>query len=295
MSFELDFSNDVADINLGKSGKMLAPKNDTIALIDADTIIFASCSSCEYEEMSTDKNGDVVVTMNIDLDQAYNHAIDKIQTILDNTGCKDWELHFTIGRESFRYTRVDSNYKANRLVDNEGKKVPCGLYELKKLFKERHSDKAFLWTDCEADDAVVFLKVKHYDKYTLCALDKDVLYSIPGTHFNYYSSILHNKEMKFYDVDETTALLHHYKQVLTGDAGDGIIGLKGVGPKTAEKILNSAIAASVPLWDAIVMEYEARGRCEIDAIMNMRLVNMHQVTALLDDGKAEIQLWRPEK
>lgn len=294
--FELDFGNneEATDISLGKSGKLLAPKNDTIALVDADTVIFAACSANEYQYDEEDELGNWYTKHSIDLEVAYNHAIDKLQLILDQTGCKDWELHFTSGRKSFRYTRVDVNYKANRLEDNEGKRVPCGLSELKHMFIDKHSDKAFIWTDCEADDAVVFLKVNNYDKYTLCALDKDVLYSIPGRHFNYYSSTLHKIDMKFYEVDEITALKHHYKQTLTGDPGDGIIGLRGVGPKTADKLLSS-LNTPIELWEAVVIEYEARDRCEIDAIMNMRLVNMHQVTKLLDNGTAEIQLWKPSK
>ena len=64
--------------------------------------------------------------------------------------CHDFELHFTVGRNSFRYTRVDEEYKANRV----GVRAPKGLYELKKLFVERNPDKAFMWSEFEADDVV---------------------------------------------------------------------------------------------------------------------------------------------
>lgn len=294
--FELDFGSnkEVTAISLDKSGKILASKNDTIALVDADTVIFAACSANEYSYEEEDADGNFITKYTIDLEVAYKHAIAKLQTILDYTGCKDWELHFTIGRKSFRYLRVDCNYKANRLEDNEGKRVPSGLYDLKMLFTTRHSDKAFAWIDCEADDAVVYLKTNNYDKYTLCALDKDVLYSIQGSHFNYYSSTKYNIDMKFYTVDKGTALKHHYKQTLTGDTSDGIIGLKGIGPKTADKILNNLVHEA-DMWDAVIREYTIRNRSEIDAIMNMRLVNMHQVTKLLDNGKVDIQLWKPIK
>lgn len=292
--FELDFgsSEEVADISINSRGDILPPKNNKIALIDADTVIFAACVVCERMSEEDVGIGEVKFeeVWTIDLEEAFAHSLDTINTILSNTGCQDFELHFTSGRDSFRYKIVDEEYKANRMSSDT--RVPKGLKELKELWCTRYPDKAFLWKDWEADDIVVFKKVQDYEKYIMCAVDKDVLYSVPGTHFNYYSSTRFNIKMKFYTVTEKEAIQHHYKQVLTGDTGDNVIGLKGVGPKTAEKILGTIIDTKI-LWNKVTQEYRNKGRDDIDAIKNMRLVNMHQLT--YDENKNIIvKLWRQD-
>ena len=47
----------------------------------------------------------------LNMEEAMTHSEEKIQFILERTGCKDFELHFTRGRKSFPYTMVDANYK----------------------------------------------------------------------------------------------------------------------------------------------------------------------------------------
>lgn len=291
MEFELDFGDgEVIDINVSSKGVVYPPKNNKIALIDADTIVFGACVQNEYCTEEDIGVGEVkfVEKWDINIEDAFQHATDKITSILNYTGCKDFELHFTSGRDSFRYTRVDPEYKANRL--NSDKRTPAGLSELKNLFTSRFPDKAFIWKEWEADDIVVFKKVNHYDDYILCAVDKDVLYTIPGTHFNYYSSTQHKIDMKFIEVDEFRATRHHYIQVLTGDTGDNVIGLKGVGPKTAEKILGKYYDHKT-LWKKVVEEYELKGRGELEAIKNMRFVNMHQLV-YNDNKEIEVRLWK---
>ena len=45
------------------------------------------------------------------------------------------------------------------------------------------------------------------------------------------------------------------------------------------------------MWEVVVKEYEKRNRTIIDAITNMRLVNMHQ---LFYDGESfKLELWKP--
>ncbi|MCI4437343.1 MAG: hypothetical protein JHC33_11110 [Ignisphaera sp.] len=291
------------DVDLTSQGTICEPKNDKIALIDADTIIVGACSvhsyyeellprdmysEDEWEELTSEVGYDPILnTVNyINIEEAREHSIEKINMILQETGCKDFELHFTAGRKSFRYTKVSDTYKANRTV--EGAKQIYGIWMLKMDFMEAFKGKVFISEEYEADDAVVTKKKFNPDKYILCAVDKDVLYSLPGRHFNYYSSIQHNIPMRFIEVDEITALKHHYRQVLTGDAGDNIIGLKGVGPKTADKILKDCTTHK-ECWDAVVREYINRGRDELDAITNMRLVSMHQL-----NENMEVVLWKPE-
>lgn len=312
MNFNID--SEIVDVDIG-SNKSVITKRGDIALIDADTLIFSACLHCEVKEDLFSKEfytEEEWVTLlsdpnysesehciyNIDLDYAFTYSKDKLNTILDNTGCVDYELHFTKGRKSFRYTLIDKNYKANRSADKT-KRAPAGLGALKEKWVLKEPDRAFIWEEWEADDIVVAKKRHWPDKYLLVALDKDVLYSLEGSHFNYYSSGTFGIDMKFYDVDKITALKHPYMQTLTGDPSDGVYGLKGIGPKKAENLLEHC-STEKECWDAVVDAYESikvlkNGAVAnlIDAITNMRLVNMHQVFWI--DNKWELVLWKPHK
>ena len=205
----INSSDEVADISVDTFGGVIAPKNDKIALIDADTIAYTACLSTEVEveamprDFYTEEEWNVLnvkdgVHYEIDLNLALEKAEDKIQRILDRTGCQSFELHFTGGRDNFRY-EVYPGYKAKR-VDL---RTPAGLNDLKVMLCEKYN--GVIHTKWEADDAVVFYKNKEYDKYTLCAVDKDVYNSVPGTHFNYYESGHYNIDMKWIDVSIDTA------------------------------------------------------------------------------------------
>lgn len=289
--------NEFVDIDVGIGGRILAQKNDKIALIDADTIAYIACVNteqlevllpreyyedyAEYEELLShpnyDENHNGIWT--IDLDLAYEKAIDKLTKILEQTGCQSAELYFTGGRDNFRY-KVKPDYKANR----SGMRSPVGLMAIKQRLLENYE--GMLCTKWEADDIVVYKKKQEPEKYIMCAVDKDLLYSLPGKHFNYYESSKYNIDMKWMEVDEITAIRWPYMQCLVGDKTDNIEGIPGIGPKKAEKILAGCIT-HIDCWDAIVTAYDVANKTLMDAIESMRLVNMHQF-----NGK-EIVLWRP--
>lgn len=321
---EGSFGGDFVEIELGNTGDVLPPKNGRIALIDADTVLFGSCLSSQIEadilseEFYTEQewleitndigyDEDECVVRSLDINLAYQKTIDKLQGILDRTGCLSWELHFTGGRKSFRYTMVDDEYKANRLNDKT-KKPPAGLRDLKDLFCTEFPDKAFMNLLYEADDTVVARKRAQPEKYTLCAVDKDVLYTLPtlpeelgGKHFNYYSrprstnkwgKVQEEIKMKYIEVSELQAIKHHYLQVLTGDTTDNVIGLHMVGPKKADTALELCTTHE-ECWDKVLEMYELKERSPFDAIKNMRLVGMHQVTYYPESDSYELDLWRP--
>lgn len=314
LDFNLD-CDEFEQVDINSMGSVVT-KRDDIALIDADTLVFAACLHSEQQvellsrEFYTDEEWEEIINnpsydeeeqsiCTIDMDYAMSYSKEKLQTILDNTGCSDYELHFTSGRHSFRYTLVDKQYKANRTEDKT-KRAPLGLHEIKDMWVKEESNKCFIWEEWEADDIVVAKKSKWPDKYLLVALDKDVLYSLEGTHFNYYSSSLYNIDMKFFDVSKETAMKHHYRQTLTGDTSDGVYGLKGIGPKKADKLLMNCNNEQ-ECWDAVVKAYEDIGILKngvqaniIDAITNMRLVNMHQLVYMEDIKEWEVKLWKPE-
>jgi len=304
---QLDDDEEIVDITIDNKGVKLPKTGSKIGLIDADTIIYASCSMLTYTEellpmdMYTDKELEDIhndpgyieelgVVDGIDLEDAFRHSMEKIDYILGRTGCKDFELHFTIGRKSFPYTMVSKEYKANRTQLSQEDRPPYGIRLLKNLFLERFPGKVFLNDLWEADHIVVCKKRDEYDKYELIAVDKDVLKAIPGKMFNYYQSIKYNIDMKWIENTVEEARKRYYVQTLTGDAGDNVIGLKGVGPKTAEKTLANC-ETLIECWTAVLAMYVKKGRDEIDAITNMRLVDMKQLK--LVDGEYKVALWFP--
>jgi DNA polymerase-1 len=306
----------MTDVNLGSTGRILPNKNNKIALVDADTVAFAAAVSCEYSEivdksLCTDEEWLLIendpgydeeagVLYGINIDEAVTSCINKLNVILENTGCKDFYLHFTAGRDSFRYTRIAKEYKANRLVDSQGAntRAPFGLYQIKQELCRRYPLKTKMWYECEADDAVWWLGNKYPDKYIVCAVDKDVLGATVHEAFNYYTraGYTHPKsgneiqpiDMKFVTAEEPEKFW--YKQCLTGDAGDGIIGLSNIGPAKANKILVGC-KSELDMWDAVVEAYEKAGKSMLDALLNMRMVRLDQYNPETN----VLTLWDPRK
>ena len=75
------------------------------------------------------------------------------------------------------------------------------------------------------------------DTSIIVSIDKD-FDQVPGWHYNFV------KGEKYY-VDDDQGFYNFCAQLLTGDRADNIIGLRGIGPVGAAKILGDAGSASV--------------------------------------------------
>lgn len=126
----------------------------------------------------------------------------------------------------------------------------------------------------EADDAIGIkaYEIKDTDEYIIMSIDKD-LDMIRGWHYNF---IKDNK----YLVDDQQAIRHFYTQILTGDRVDNIVGLKGIGPKKAAKILEDCTTEK-EMYDAVLKAYD------------------NDTTRVLENGtllwirRKENQMWSP--
>jgi hypothetical protein len=100
--------------------------------------------------------------------------------------------------------------------------------------------RAEIVTGIEADDALSMEQHKHlyWEEDDLkcdsiiISIDKDLL-QVPGAHYNFHTET-------FTFIDPLVGLKNLYKQTLTGDNADHIPGVNGVGPKTAEKLVEKA-------------------------------------------------------
>ena len=275
----LDFqeTNEVVNINLNEFGELLPAKNDKIALIDADTLIYTACLNAEQkvdlmakEWYSLDDWTKILMNPTYDegehciyesnLDVCIANAKSKLQKIMDLTGCLEYQLHFTGGkRNSFRY-HLYPLYKANRTV-----RKPLFLPEVKKYFTDYKN--AWEHDYVEADDVVVYLKRKYSDRFILCCVDKDVYNAVAGTHFNYYESVKFNKNMSWVTITEDHAKMWPYKQAIIGDKSDNIIGINGIGIKKVDKYIKGE-----DLEKELITCFTDNGKTTEDALLNLKLV-----------------------
>jgi hypothetical protein len=164
---------------------------------------------------------DEVTTVEADPPQ---RALDAFQTMLDEVydlWTPDTAIAYRSDRkESFR-ERLFPEYKQNR--QNLIKPVHYWVVE------EAAEKMSLVKKGLEADDCVIMEAFGCEEPWVIAGVDKD-LRQIPGTFWDPV------KKIKA-EVSREDATRNFWTQVLTGDRSDNIPGLVGVGPKTAESIL----------------------------------------------------------
>ena len=179
-----------------------------IAIIDAD--------SCIYQAAWQQKT--------------VESALDNYKAILQKNWVdpvwSDEQIIYCGGKDNFRY-KLCPQYKANR------KDPPQDASLFRPLMQLIIDEKLAIPSDgMEADDMVRIKSIEltaEEVEHTIVHIDKD-LDCIPGKHYN-------PRRAEFYDVDEDSADLHYWQQMLKGDPTDNLPGLPKIGPKKAEAML----------------------------------------------------------
>jgi DNA polymerase-1 len=114
-------------------------------------------------------------------------------------------------------------------------------------------------------------------------MDKDLL-TIPGRMFHLNQKL----EGKWVESNEKDGNRQFLLQSLMGDATDGYGGCPGIGPKTAEKLLDKHGA----VWATVEQAYIKAGLTKEDAVMNARMARILRATDW-DFEKEEPILWTP--
>jgi 5'-3' exonuclease len=179
-----------------------------VAIIDADSILYQIAhyqpSPALCKKAFDDRLKDIMSEVS-----AYSGAV------------------FIKGKDNFRY-QAASDYKGNRKDTLE----PEVKDRLEMLYKYAQ-DFCIESDNAEADDycGIAFRLAQDEGKSAIvCHIDKD-LDALPGWHYNF-------RKKEFYEVTPEQGYNFLMKQILMGDATDNIQGIKGLGPKTAEKILS---------------------------------------------------------
>ena len=190
-------------------------------LIDGDVIVYRIGFATQHK----DEDGEVVADP---LAYALHSCKVYINGMVKKTGATKSRLFLT-GGGNFRSV-VDSEYKANR----KGTAKPIH-YQAIRDYMVKHLG-AEMIEGMEADDKLALCQT---DDTMIATIDKDLL-MVAGKHYNFVKD-----ESKTVTQEEGTHWF--YMQMLMGDKVDNIIGIRGIGPKKAEKIL-----AESEDWDLTV-------------------------------------------
>tara|TARA_R110000851_G_scaffold126137_1_gene257381 strand:+ start:1265 stop:1975 length:711 start_codon:yes stop_codon:yes gene_type:complete len=152
--------------------------------------------------------------------------------LVRDTECKSYKV-FLSGKPNFR-DKVRADYKGNR-----SKAVKPIHYQLiRDYLEERY--KAQIVNGMEADDALGLVQEPDHST-AIATIDKDLL-MVEGLHYNY-----NTREWKTVSAEEGTRFF--YKQMLTGDRVDNITGIRGIGDKKADKLLDNNDD-----WDKLIVD-----------------------------------------
>lgn len=219
-------------------------------LIDGDILAFRIAAAVQMPiEWSED-----IWSYTADMREARLLFENQVTEWLEAAKCKRFKVAYT-SNPTFRHD-LYPEYKANR----RGTPKPLLFRPLLEWSQEAHT--ALVEPGLEADDLLGL----HQRKNTVIVSGDKDLKTVPGKHLDLDT-------MEVVDISLEEADRRLFTQALTGDATDGYSGLKGVGPKTAEKLLGDAKTED-ELWQAVVAAYEGKGLAHDDALLSLRLARI---------------------
>ena len=241
-------------------------------LIDADWLVYSSCCACEedtrWNEWQHQLTSDVRNCLNM-----IDNRLDVYRTIA--SGKHDIVMCFT-SYPTFRH-EIFPEYKINRI----GKRKPLALKSVIEKVKEVYETVAY--EHLEGDDVLGLLATNgRYKDPIIVSVDKDMR-TLPCKLIA-DDSIEHITNKK--------ADRHWFEMSLAGDAGDGILGIKGMGMVTASKTLANTPDTKEALWSKVQETYTKKGYTIADAILNARLTRILR-EGDYDYNTGEVKLWNP--
>lgn len=147
-----------------------------------------------------------------------------LDLISDATDCNYRRIYLSDPSGASFRKALDPQYKANRDPFNK----PFWYPEL-RYYLLGHYECVEATRGMEADDLLGIAQCKGKEQTVIASVDKDFK-QIPGWHYN----IMHRQ---LFHVDEQTADLWLWQQMLIGDTADNIKGVHGIGPVKAAKLL----------------------------------------------------------
>lgn len=221
------------------------------ALIDADILLYRAGHQTEKPI----DWGDDVWTLHAD----FREAKTRFLALVENSTPEDaTDVVLCLSDDILFRHDIYPEYKGNRT----GRK-PVTHRALKDwIIEGDHSYEVQQWPMLEADDVMGLIQTNARVPTVICTIDKDLL-QIPGDHYNFDT-----RERK--TIGNVEAYKFFLQQCISGDATDGIPGIRGVGPKKARAHLEKHGYT----FQSVVEAYESAGMCVNAALINAWLVNI---------------------
>lgn len=268
---------------LGRLRNMEKPKGAKrrIALIDADTVIFARACSSERKAVGDVLEGDTLLATQ-ELDETYDQVVARFEAIITATQADDAIICLS-DRNNFRYGILPT-YKANR----QDSRRPPMLVAVRETLKDRKPFPVMEVSGLEADDVCGIAAgtlTNDRTETVICSPDKD-LKTIPGLYY----ACRNDSVVELITLEEANR--NHLYQTLVGDSTDCYTGCPKVGPKKAEVILDEVKGLSEDeQWARVQEEFVSRGY-SLDYCLTQAQVARILRSSDWDAEKREVRLWR---
>lgn len=200
-----------------------------IALIDADFMIYVIGHGITVELGVTHEQ----TAEELPQEQIVVRVLDKLQSIVSwivvETGCSHVRLAYSSLTPVFRYDVYElDEYKGGRPVKSPLTKLVESTLRNNEMYQH------YTIEGLEADDLICYWAWQcRMDKvdYVVCSPDKDMK-QVPGQYFK-----CKGDSTGIETITEDMALYYRNLQLITGDTTDRILGVPGMGPVKAEKLL----------------------------------------------------------
>jgi len=221
-----------------------------ILLVDADSLIFASC----YRKRET-PDDELYYTEIEDSRAKFDEQFMSIVNHLEEKYPIDKVLTFSGSKGNFRKL-ITNKYKANR----KKQELPPLLDEMHQFVKDHYDS---IWGyGVETDDMVAryWKQISDdigRDEVMIVSIDKDYK-QFPCLMYNY-----HYKHKEILDISEEEAMYNFYEQCIVGDTADNVNYFKGKGKKFAEKHFKDCTTKyqyTRKLYELFKQEYKGKAR-----------------------------------
>lgn len=254
-------------------------------IIDGDVVVYKVAEAvADSYEIATSEDDDFIYR-NIGWAKK-DSAIETLENMIDKI-CKDCKadtvcIALSDMNNNFRKV-VNPNYKGNR------KTIKPILYEFLRNYMNETGYKIYERPNLEADDVIGILatseKIIKGDK-VIWSLDKDFK-TIPC---KFHRAKIGSKDESIIISKEEADWWFMY-QTLIGDRVDGYEGCKGIGDKTARKILGEIGENPIyVMWQSVIDAYKSKGYTEEDALRNARMARILRAEDY-DFKNKEVKLW----
>jgi 5'-3' exonuclease len=195
-----------------------------ILLVDADSLIFASCYK-KREHKDDERFYTDIEDSKAKFDEQFMSIVNKLEDMYN----VERVITFSGSKGNFRKL-ITPVYKANR----KKQELPPLLDEMHQFVKDEYNS---IWGfGIETDDIVArywkeLSNEVGRNNVMIVSIDKDYK-QFPALIYNY-----HYKHKEVLDISEEEALYNFYEQMIIGDTADNVNYFKGKGKKYAEKYL----------------------------------------------------------